>query len=170
MRRSWATALGVVKFLVHATRDPNTRARTFWFAVGIGINVTIIGIGAGYALASTRATPYVDGFRVLRYFMPFGLYPHGWIMVILGLTNMWGLAQLQRGFDRRGWRLVKITGRLILAYNFFVMVCMVGAIWVNHQYSAGFWWYLFVAILEGAVVSLPPTFRARIGASEVDRA
>lgn len=144
--------------VLRASKDPVVRGRALWYAVGVIINVGLIGVGSGYAFAGTASTVYPPAFRVLLHFVPFGLYGHGWIMVGLGTANLWGLAALSRRVDRTCWRLVKYSGRAILGYTSFTMFCMVGAILVNHRYQSGFWTYLVLALLAGAVVSLPPAF------------
>jgi hypothetical protein len=159
----------VIRRLAHVSKEPSTRARILWLAVGIGIDVTLIGIGAGYALAGKSAAVAPDVFTVLLKFIPFGLYGHGWIMVVLGTSNLWGLAQVSRGAERMSWRIVKITSRAILFYSFVVAFCLIGSIWVTNQYSGGFWWYLFMAVLAGAFVSLPPQLPMPGVPNEVER-
>lgn len=147
----------VSRRLLRVSREPAVRGRVLWLAVGAVIDVVMMGVGGGYALAGSSATGYPPAFRVLVHGLPFGLYGHGWILVSLGLANLWGLARISLRYDLASWLLVAWTQRLTLFYCLVTTSCLIGSIWLNHQYTPGFWWYLGLALFTLLVMVLPPT-------------
>jgi hypothetical protein len=57
------------------------------------------------------------------------------------------------------------TGYCIIGYSIWLASAFAGAIYITGQYSAGFWFYIFIAIVALAKTILPPPWRDSSSAS-----
>jgi hypothetical protein len=138
-----------------------------WFTLGTAVSLAFMEIGGGYAFAGQGATPLPAAFRVILLggHLPGGFHAHGGIMVVLGLSNLWGLASLSQRYSNSVWHWVQWTGYCIIGYSIWLASAFAGAIYITGQYSAGFWFYIFIAIVALAKTILPPPWRDSSSAS-----
>lgn len=157
-RRRCSPGVKTVIAKIRRSEDALVRYRLFWTIVGVALSVTLIAIGSGYAFAGKAAAGGGGAnFRVIE-LLPGGVHTHGMIMLVLALCNLWGLAQLYHLYTPSAWAIVRVCSVLILFYGVWVVCALVGAYWLNGQYSAGVWWYVLLVSLAGAKVALPPPF------------
>lgn len=125
------------------------------------MSLAYIGIGGGYAFAGQGGTVVPEAFRVILLggHLPGGFRTHGWIMVLLGLVQFWGVSSIWQGFTRRGWQVVQLSSYGIIGYSVWIAVAFGGQSVHAGQYNAGFWYYVFIATVATAKTLLPPPWR-----------
>jgi len=151
----------VIKRAARATKDPAQRLRILWFVLGIAVSLVFMEIGGGYAFAGKEGTLVPTAFRVILLggHLPGGFHTHGWIMVLLGLLQLWGISSISQRCNRWNWNLVQVSAYGLIGYSIWITVAFAGGSLLTHQYNAAIWFYLFTAIIATAKTLLPPPFR-----------
>lgn len=148
--------------LINNTIEPIARYRAVWFTVAFSVSFTMTAVGAGYAFAGANATAVPQAFKYVA-ILPGGLRTHGWILFLLGVGNFWSVAGLTQIYTKTSYAIGRITGIGILFYSVFTVFGLAAGFLVGHEhYTAGVWWYLMVAVLSAAKVSLPPPFKGQV--------
>lgn len=151
---------------LRTSRDPIARYRALWLAVAFSVSVVLIAIGAGYAFAGSHAALVPHVFQYVA-ILPGGLRTHGVLLLVPGLVNFWSIAALSQRYSTTAYQVGRVTGIFILFYVTWTAIGFsLGMIVGGQHYNAGVWWYLLLAMLSIAKVSLPPPFR---GQSTQDR-
>ncbi len=132
--------------------DAVRTARSLWLLIGLAQSVTLIVVGASYAHSASAADPAAS---TLLGHAP-GLHAHGWVLLALGLTNIWGFAVVHQCLTRTGWVVHRWSSIAASLYTIYCAYAFAYG-WVQTGVMDDHaWWYGLLVVLSLIVLVLPP--------------